>query len=98
MTRVDFIKKVAKDTGAPYCQAEQWVNAVLDSLGDALVTEDEVRLRGFGQFEHKRRKAKVGRNAVTGEPIPIPPKTIVHFEPSRQIASDVRDIPVPEAE
>lgn len=94
MTRSEFSRKVANDTNESYVQAEKWTNAVLDSLADALITENEVRLRGLGQFAHVGRKARVGRNASTGEPIAIPPKTVVKFIPAIKIADEVRDIPI----
>ena len=94
MTRIEFIKKVSADTGAPYVRCEQWVNAVLNSLSDALVTEDQLRLRGLGTFEHVARSARKGRNASTGEIIYIPAKTGIKFIPAKTNAREVKDIPV----
>ncbi len=96
MTREDFIRKVAKDTGAPYVQSKQWVNAVMDSLADALINEDVIKMRGLCTFEHCRHKARSGRNASTGERIVIPPRTVIKFIPSTHIAEAIKDIPVPE--
>lgn len=94
MTRADFIHKVAKDTNAPYTRTEPWVHAVLNSLADAIITEDEVKIMGFGKFEHVGRKARFGRNASTGERIPIPARTVIKFTPAQQIADAVSVVPV----
>lgn len=94
MTRIEFIKKVAADTGSPYTRTEKWVNAVLDSLADAIITEDELRIQRFGTFEHVARKARKGRNASTGEMFVIPAKTGVKFTPCSSISDEVKDIPV----
>lgn len=96
MTRVEFIKKVANDTNSSYTRTEKWVNAVLDSLADAIITEDELRIQRFGTFEHVARKARKGRNASTGETILIPAKTGIKFTPALAISEEVKDIPVVE--
>lgn len=95
MTKVEFIKKVAQDTNAPYTHTEPWVNAVLDSLADAIITEDEVKLYGFGTFEHVGRKARHGRNASTGESIEIPARTAVKFTPSMKMKQEVAVVEPP---
>ena len=38
-------------------------------------------LRGFGVFQPKERKAKVGRNITRGEQLSIPPKRVPQFRP-----------------
>ncbi len=96
MNRTEFIRKVAKDIGAPISQSEKWVDAVLTSLADAMIIEDIIKLRGLGTFEHVARKPRVGRNASTGERIIIPAKTAMKFTPCVDIAREIKDIPVPE--
>ena len=96
MVRSEFIDKVAHDAGISHVKAVEWTNAVLDSLADALVTEDELKLYKIGVFAHKRRAPRIGRNAATGEPIDIPARTVVKFTPSAAIVGAVRDVPVPE--
>lgn len=97
MTKTEFYEKVAKDTNAAYTHTVPWVNAVLDSLIDAIITEDEVKIAGLGAFEHVGRKARQGRNAATGEAIEIPARTAVKFKPSGKIkqAVAVVDPPAP---
>lgn len=95
MTKTEFIQKVAKDTNAPYTHTEPWVNAVLDCLADAIITEDEVKLAGLGSFEHVGRKARQGRNASTGETIQIPARTAVKFKPSGKIKQEVSVVDPP---
>jgi phosphoglucomutase len=42
------------------------------SFEDALANEEKVQLVGFGTFETKVRKARIGRNPATKESIEIP--------------------------
>lgn len=43
----------------------------MNQVAVALATDDKVQLIGFGTFEVRERKAKVGRNPRTGEEIEI---------------------------
>lgn len=96
MTRSEFTRKVAQDTGTSIARAEPWVNAVFKSLADAMVTEDIIKIHKFGTFEHVARQARKGRNSHTGEVIYIPAKTAIKFTPNDEIADAVKDIPVAE--
>ena len=96
MTRMEFAHKVAKDTGKPFSHAKPWVYDIMNSLADALVTEDEVKFPGVGTFTHVKRKERYGRHAVTGEQIFIPSRTAVKFIISPTLDELVRDVPVEE--
>ena len=39
----------------------------------------EVPLKGLGKFRVQHRKARVGRNPLTGEELQIPAKTVAKF-------------------
>lgn len=94
MVRSEFIEKVARDVNAPLARTRPWVEAVLASLEDAIIQEDELKIAGLGIFEHVARKARKGRNASTGEPLDIPARTAVKFTPSGRIADEVAPMPV----
>lgn len=96
MTRVEFERKVAEDSNSSYRSAREWTQTVLDSLADAIITEKNLDLYGFGSFEHIPRKAKVGRNASTGERIDIPAHMGVKFRPGKKIREAVAEEVVPE--
>lgn len=93
MTRAEFIKKVAEDSNSTHVASKLWTEAVLDSLADALITEDVVAIRKLGTFEHIDRAPKVGRNSSTGERIDIPAKKIIKFTPCDRIADLVATEP-----
>ena len=69
------------------------VNAVLDSLREALASGDRVVLTGFGSFESrqvKERQVRVLRGREAGEKITIPAHKRVGFTPGSDLASAVR--------
>ncbi len=71
MTKTEIIRNVASATGESIKTTETVVNSFLNQIAVALATDDKVQLIGFGTFEVRERKAKVGRNPRTGEEIEI---------------------------
>ena len=72
MNKSQVIDAVAQKTGPKKKEAENVVNAFLSTIEDALANEEKVQLVGFGTFETKVRKARIGRNPATKESIEIP--------------------------
>ena len=71
MNKNDLVAHVADSTGLTKNDATKAVDAVFDSITDALKGGDEVRLVGFGSFSVAERAASEGRNPRTGEKIMI---------------------------
>ena len=71
MNKQDLIGQVAERAGLNRLEATRAVEGMLEIITDALSRGDEVRLVGFGNFVVTRRKASVGRNPRTGEPLQI---------------------------
>ena len=71
MNKNDLISAVAENSGLTKSDAANAVEGVFDAIQSALAGGDEVRLVGFGTFAVAKRKASMGRNPRTGEPMPI---------------------------
>lgn len=71
MTKVELIARVAEKTDMTKKDAEAAVNAVLDSVTEALAAGDKVVLSGFGSFEIRERAAREGVSPFSGEKIQI---------------------------
>ncbi len=69
MTRAELTAAVADQAGLTRVQAKAAVDAMLQSMCEALKTGDEVRLVGFGSFSPVKRPAGVARNPRTGETV-----------------------------
>lgn len=98
MTRAEFAVKVAIDSKSTLKASKAWTDAVLDSLADAIANEEVLNLRNVGTFEHKTRKAKVGRNYKTGERVEIPPKRVIKFTPCGHINEALSEESIPHEE
>ncbi|HIG11224.1 MAG: HU family DNA-binding protein [bacterium] len=71
MNKSHLVAFVAGELQTSRLQAASLVDTVLAGIRKGLVEENSVTLSGFGTFEVKSRKARVGRNPQTGEPIQI---------------------------
>ncbi|MCW2239592.1 HU family DNA-binding protein [Azospirillum canadense] len=71
MTKSDLIDAIAAKLGGSKADAGKALDAVIDSLQEALVKGETVKLPGFGQFEIAERGARTGRNPQTGAEIKI---------------------------
>ena len=86
MIKSELIEKLAEQNPHLYEQdAADIVNAVLDTVADALAHGDRVELRGFGVFTAKRRGARAGRNPRNGAAVAVPEKVVPAFKMSREM-------------
>ena len=74
---------MAAATGLLKRDAEVVVNAVLETMAEAIRSGSPIELRGFGSFRFRNRPARVGRNPKTGAEVRVPAKRICYFKPGR---------------
>lgn len=86
MTKKEIVREVSASYGIDQGLAKQIVQFVLDSIVRSLEKEGRIELRNFGVFEVKRRAARVARNPRTNEPLRVPPKNVVSFQPGKRLA------------
>lgn len=90
MTKSELIERLStKLTHLMQKDVELAVKLVLDHVSNALAHNDRVEIRGFGSFALHHRPARVGRNPKTGEPVHIPPKSVPHFKPGKEMRERV---------
>lgn len=79
MNKSHLIAHVAEELRTSKLQAALLVETVLGGIKRGLETDQSVTLTGFGTFQLKQRKARLGRNPHSGEPIEIGPGLRVGF-------------------
>jgi len=89
MNKAEFIDAVASKGDISKSDAESAVNAVLDSLTDAMAKGEQVTLVGFGTFLVRPRKARQGRNPQTGATIDIPASNAPSFKAGKALKDAV---------
>lgn len=89
MNKQELIGRVAETAGLSRGDAIKAVEAVFDTVSDALKSGEEVRLVGFGTFSVSKRKASTGRNPRTGEPMSIKASSQPKFKPGKGLKDSV---------
>ena len=71
MNKTELVAAVAEKAEISKKDADSAVNAVIESIIEAVASKDKVQIVGFGTFEARERKEKIGKNPRTGEEIKI---------------------------
>ena len=89
MNKSQLVEYVAGQLHTSKAGASRVVDTVLEAIQAGLLTEGTVTLTGFGTFEVKPRKARVGRNPHTGKPIHIEAGRRVGFRVGKGLRSAI---------
>jgi DNA-binding protein HU-beta len=81
VNKAALIAEVQRQMGAECSKAhaERAVNALLASIQKGLQKDSEVQIVGFGTFQVKSRKARMGLNPHTRQPMQIEASRTVGF-------------------
>ena len=97
VTKRDLIEEVAQQYPRfSRREAEVMVNAVFDSMTDALAKGERIEIRGFGSFMVKQRAAREGRNPRTGAIVSVAAKRVPLFKVGKELRLRVDGQPIPE--
>ena len=89
MNKGEFVDAVAAKGDMSKADAAAAVDAVLDSVTDAMRDGDQVTLVGFGTFLVRKREARTGRNPRTGEPLQIKASNVPSFKAGKALKDAV---------
>ena len=90
MNKTELVAAVAAKAELSKKDAEAAVNAVFDSVKDALAEGHKVSLIGFGTFSVKTRAARTGLNHRTKETIEIPESKVPAFKAGSALKDAVK--------
>ncbi len=91
VTKQEFVDNVAQKSGLNKRDAGKAVDAVLDSITDALKQGDAVTFTGFGKFSTSRRAERQGVNPRNpSEKVTIPAATVPRFSAGSTLKKSVR--------
>ncbi len=88
MTRTEVIDSLATRTGLEKKAVKEFLDHLVALVDQEMRAGGEVPLKGLGKFKVQHRKARVGRNPLTGEELQIPAKTVAKFT----LAKSLKDI------
>ena len=88
-TKAELVTAIAEKAGINKNQAKDALEAFIDAVTDSLKSGQDVRLVGFGTFKPVARKARMGRNPKTKEPVEIKASKTVRFVASSALKSSI---------
>ena len=83
LTRADLCEAVHETVGLSRQDCAGLVERTLDLIAGALEEGKQVKLSGFGVFQVRSKRARMGRNPKTGEPAAIEPRRVIGFRASQ---------------
>lgn len=89
MNKNDLVNAVARKAVISKKEGEAAVNAVLDTITEALSKGESVKIVGFGIFGVKNRAPRIGRNPQTKEPVEIPATKAPVFKAGKDLKDAV---------
>ena len=80
MKKAELVEAVAEKTGLTKADATRAIDAVFETIANALEKGEKVPDARFGTFAISNRKAREGRNPQTGEKVKIAARKAVSFK------------------
>jgi integration host factor beta subunit len=86
MTKNDLIKKLQEELKTYSLKDVTYVvNIIFDSMIDAIKRGDRIELRGFGSFEVRERKPRMGRNPKSGAQVKLQERKVPFFKTGKEL-------------
>ena len=89
MNKTELAAIIAEKAELTKKDAEAVLNAIMDSVKEALAKGDKVSLGGFGTFEVRERAAREGKNPRTGEKLTIAACKVPAFKAGKALKEAV---------
>lgn len=91
MTKADIAEEIHTTTGLSKKDSMGILEELFSVMKSTLEAGENIKVSGFGNFEVKQKKDRIGRNPQTGESITIEARKILSFKPSMVLKSAIND-------
>ena len=89
MTKADIAEKIHTTTGLSKKDSVAMLEAVFLIMKSTLETGEKIKVAGFGNFEIKQKKDRIGRNPQTGETMQIKASKAPKFKAGKTLKDAV---------
>ncbi len=89
LKKSELISSIASKASLAKVDAEAALNALLETIQDAMKEDKTVTFPGFGSFSTAVRPARSVRNPRTGEPIELEETKVVKFKAGKTLKEEV---------
>ena len=88
--KAELVDRVAKKTQLTKKDVSAVVDALFETIQEALQAGEKVQVIGFGNFEVRERAARKGRNPQTGKEIKIKASKVPAFKAGKALKEAVK--------
>ena len=88
--KAELVDRVAKKTQLTKKDVSATVEALFETIQEALQAGEKVQVIGFGNFEVRERAARKGRNPQTGKEIKIKASKVPAFKAGKALKDAVK--------
>ena len=88
--KAELVDRVAKKTQLTKKDVSTTVEALFETIQEALKAGEKVQVIGFGTFEVRERAARKGRNPQTGKEIKIKASKVPAFKAGKALKDAVK--------
>ena len=92
ITRLDLVNHLNEKLGLNKVESKELVEAFFNEIKKSLITHEEVKISGFGNFKILNKKERPGRNPKTGEPAIISARRVVTFKAGQKLRKKMSNI------
>jgi integration host factor subunit alpha len=89
MTKADLVEAIFEKIGLSKKEAQELIEILFDTMKQAFVEGESVKISSFGTFNVRKKMARRGRNPKTGEDLEITPRKTITFRASNQLKSAI---------
>jgi len=89
VTRADLTEALHEEVGLTRQDCAALVERTLDLVAGAMARGETVKLSGFGVFQVRSKRQRMGRNPKSGEPATIDPRRVIGFRASQVIKARI---------
>ena len=91
MTKAEVIEMLSVELKCSNRIATSIVNTILDAMTKALISGDNVEIRGFGSFSIRNYASYTGRNPKSHEEIQVKAKKMPFFTVGKELREAVNE-------
>ena len=89
MKKIDLIEVLSKENSITRSEAKHSVEIILEEISLAIISGKGVEIRGFGGFQKRHRKGRIGINPKTGEKTEVSEKFVPFFKSGKLLKEAV---------
>jgi integration host factor subunit alpha len=89
LTRADITEALQEKVGLSRTDGSSLVERTLELIAAAMERGETVKLSGFGVFQVRAKRERIGRNPKTGAPATIAPRRVIGFRASQVLKARI---------